>query len=83
MLKRGLAGILWLISVWFGYELLLLVVDAPRFLGPVFGLSLAAFVMVDPRHLFWPTRAHAAIEPSSDGVLRLAEPHAQSTRRAA
>jgi hypothetical protein len=83
MLKRGLSGFLWLITVWFGYELLLLIVDAPRFLGPVLGLSLAAFVMVDPRHLFWPTRAHPAIKPSSNDVLRLAEPQAQSTRRAA
>ena len=83
MLKRGLSGFLWLISVWFGYEIVLLVVDAPRFLGPVFGLSLAAFVMVDPRHLFWPAPARPTIERSADEVIRLAEPQAQPARRAA
>lgn len=83
MLKRGLSGFLWLISVWFGYELLLLVVDVPRFLGPVLGLSLAGFVMVDPRHLFWPAPSRSTIERSADDVVRLPEPQAARARRAA
>jgi len=83
MLKRGLSGFLWVISMWFGYELVLLVVDAPRFLGPVLGLSLAAFVMVDPRHLFWPAPARPTIERSADEVIRLPEPQAQPASRAA
>jgi hypothetical protein len=83
MLKRGLSGFLWLITVWFGYELLLLVVDAPRFLGPVLGLSLAAFVMVDPRHVFWSAPARPTIERSADEVIRLAEIEAHPARRAA
>jgi hypothetical protein len=82
MLKRGLSGFLWLITVWFGYELLLLVVDAPRFLGPVLGLSLAAFVMVDPLHVFWSAPAHPTIERSAH-VIRLAETEAHPARRAA
>jgi hypothetical protein len=83
MLKRGLSGVLWLISVWFGYGLLLLVVDAPRFLGPVLGLSVAAFVMFDPLGLFWPAPARPTIERSADEVIRLPEPQAQPASRAA
>jgi hypothetical protein len=83
MLKRALSSFLWLISVWFGYELFLLVIDAPRFLGPLLGLSIAGFVMVDPRHLFWPAPVASALDPSAGEVIRVPEGTGLQTERAA
>jgi hypothetical protein len=55
-MKRLIAGPLWFMAVWYGYELLSLLTGVPRVAGPVIALIVAATVVLDPMHLFWPVR---------------------------
>lgn len=55
-MKRLIAGPLWFLAFWFMYELLWSLTGVPRMVGPVVGLVVAATVMIDPMHWFWPGR---------------------------
>jgi hypothetical protein len=48
---------LWFLAFWFMYELLWSLTGVPRVAGPVIALVVAATVVLDPMHLFWPVRS--------------------------
>ena len=56
-MKRLIAGPLWFLAFWYGYEMLSLLTGVPRVAGPVIALIVAATVVLDPMHLFWPVRS--------------------------
>ncbi len=70
MVKRAVSVPLWFFAGWTLYNLVAFVTGAPQYAGPVIGLALAAFVGLDPLHLFWPVavrtsdRAAAPVAPS-------------------
>ena len=46
MWKPALAGAVWLIAIWFAYEVVWSITGVPRFLGPAFAiLAVLAFVV--------------------------------------
>lgn len=55
-MKRLIAGPLWFLASWYGYEVLSLLTGVPHGPGPVIALIVAATVVLDPMHLFWPVR---------------------------
>jgi hypothetical protein len=55
-MKRLIAGPLWLLSIWYLFELLWVLFGVPRLLGPVVATAVAAGVWIDPMHWFWPAR---------------------------
>ena len=54
MLKRTASAFAWFAAVWFAYEIAWSLTGVPRLAGPVFAFAIAAFIAVDPAHLFWP-----------------------------
>jgi hypothetical protein len=56
-MKRLIAGPLWFLAFWFMYEVLWSLTGVPRVAGPVIALIVAATVVLDPMHLFWPVRS--------------------------
>jgi hypothetical protein len=56
-MKRLIAGPLWFLAFWYGYEMLSLLTGVPRVAGPVIALIVAATVVLDPMHFFWPVRS--------------------------
>jgi hypothetical protein len=66
-MKRLIAGPLWFLAFWLMYELLWSLTGVPRVAGPVIALIVAATVVLDPMHLFWPVRSSrpTASMPSS------------------
>lgn len=71
-MKRLIAGPLWFLSVWYGFELLWVLMGVPRVLGPIVAASIAMIVWVDPMHWFWPARAPRTTRSSAPagGVLQ-------------
>jgi hypothetical protein len=60
MFKRIASATLWFIAAGWGFNLLGLITGTPPVMGAVFGAAVAAFVGIDPMHLFWPVTVHAA-----------------------
>ena len=63
MNKRVLAAGLWFVAAWFGYEILWSVTGVPRPIGPLLAAGIAALVVLDPLHRFWPVEAVAPTQP--------------------
>jgi hypothetical protein len=53
MKKRILAGFLWFFAGWYLGAFLAFMVGVPEVVGPILGLTLAALVAGDPRHVIW------------------------------
>jgi hypothetical protein len=56
MQKRIGVAVLWYLAVGWGLNYLALITGFPGFLVYVLAIASAAFVAVDPAHLFWPAR---------------------------
>jgi hypothetical protein len=54
MMKRTASALAWFAAVWVAYEIVWSLTDAPRLVGPIAAFVVAAFVVLDPAHLFWP-----------------------------
>jgi hypothetical protein len=66
MVKRLSSVALWFIAVGWGFNLLGLITGTPPIVGIVVGAAVAAFVGIDPLHLFWPIKAPALVAPAKD-----------------
>ena len=55
-LRRILGAFLWFEAAGSAAGILMYVTGVPTALSLVVGAAVAAFVYVDPTHLFWPTR---------------------------
>lgn len=68
MVKRVAASILWLLGVGWGMNYLSVLAGT----SPIFGLALsaaiAAFVGIDPLHLFWPAPARTVVARTSEPI---------------
>jgi len=60
MAKRIGVSALWYLAVGWGLNYLALIVGFSTVLVYVAAFATAAFVAIDPAHLFWPTRGSAA-----------------------
>ena len=69
MVKRILSASLWFFAAGWGFNLLSVVTGAPPVAGIAFGAAVAAFVGLDPLHLFWPPVALERDTSSVAGVL--------------
>ncbi len=69
-MKRLIAGPLWFLAFWYGYEMLSLLTGVPRVAGPVIALIVAATVVLDPMHLFWPVRSSHPTASMPSSVLQ-------------
>jgi hypothetical protein len=69
-MKRLIAGPLWFLAVWYGCELLSLLTGVPRVAGPVIALIVAATVVLDPMHLFWPVRSSRPTTSMASSALQ-------------
>lgn len=55
MVKRATAGLLWFAAGLFAAELAEYFTGTSRLIGPIVAFAIAAFVVLDPLHLFWPS----------------------------
>jgi hypothetical protein len=62
MLKRSVAAVLWFFTVAWAWNFVAALTGLPQATGFVLALATAAFVAVDPKHLFWP----AALRPTAE-----------------
>lgn len=62
MLKRSVAAVLWFFTVAWAWNFVAALTGLPEATGIVLAVAVAAFVAVDPRHLFWP----AALRPTAE-----------------
>jgi hypothetical protein len=76
-MKRLIAGPLWFLSVWYGFELLWVLMGVPRVLGPVVAAAIGIAVWVDPMHWFWPVRAPRPARSSTPAAGTLLQPSAK------
>jgi hypothetical protein len=67
MIKRVAVAFLWLLAVGWGMNYVSVVIGTPPVAGLAFSAAVAAFVGIDPFHLFWPAPAPTVVE-------RIAEP---------
>ena len=66
MVKRIVSAALWFVAAGWGFNLLGLMTGTPSVMGLAFGAAVAAFVGIDPLHLFWAVKAPAV--PARDVV---------------
>jgi hypothetical protein len=57
MVKRIVSASMWFLAAGWGFNLLSLMTGVPPVAGIAFGAAVAAFVGLDPLHLFWPVKA--------------------------
>ncbi|HSL33145.1 MAG TPA: hypothetical protein VK871_05810 [Candidatus Limnocylindrales bacterium] len=62
MLKRSVAAVLWFFTVAWAWNYVAALTGLPSATGLVLAVAVAAFVAVDPKHLFWP----AALRPTAE-----------------
>jgi hypothetical protein len=67
MVKRIVSSALWFIAAGWGFNLLSLTTGAPPIAGIAFAAAVAAFVGLDPLHLFWPVKAPTPVAVARDG----------------
>jgi hypothetical protein len=65
MLKRSVAAVLWFFTVAWAWNYVAALTGLPAATGFVLGVAAAAFVAVDPKHLFSP----AALRPTAEASL--------------
>jgi hypothetical protein len=61
MVKRIVSASMWFLAAGWGFNLLSLITGAPPIAGIAFGAAVAAFIGLDPLHLFWPVKAPTPI----------------------
>jgi hypothetical protein len=69
MVKRVAASVLWFLAVGWGMDYLSAIVGAPPVLGLALSAAIAAFVGIDPLHLFWPAPATVAVARSGEALI--------------
>ena len=83
MLKRAIAGPLWFLATLTAYSVVAWMLGAPREVGPIISLVVAALVVLDPGGLIWPaqtaTPARAAIRPAASPAIRHDVHHAPAS----
>lgn len=67
-MKRLVSGLLWFVGVWCLYEVAVSITGLPRLAGPILGLGIATFVVIDPAGWFW------------TGSIVVRAPHTRSPR---
>jgi hypothetical protein len=69
MVKRVGASVLWLLSVGWGMNYVSAIVGAPPIIGLTLSLAIAAFIGIDPFHIFWPTAAPMAVTRMRESTI--------------
>ena len=67
MIKRVAVSSLWFLAVGWGLNYAVVVLGVSPIISLAFSAAVAAFVGIDPFHLFWPAPAPTVVE-------RMAEP---------
>ena len=71
VIKRMLAGPLWFFATWTLFEAVALIVGAPRSVGPIIGMVVAALVVLDPANLIWSPAAPRMVDaPAPNAILQ-------------
>ena len=64
MIKRTVAGILWLLAFWSAWAVVSVVVTLPPVPGVLIGAAIGAFVALDPFHRIWEPLAAPSTQPA-------------------
>jgi hypothetical protein len=65
MLKRTVAGILWLLAFWSAWAVVSVAVVLPPVPGVLIGTAIGVFVAIDPFHRIWESTAAPSAQPAA------------------
>ena len=64
MLKRTVAGVLWLLAFWSAWAVVSVAVVLPPIPGVLIGTAIGVFVAIDPFHRIWESTAAPSAQPA-------------------
>ena len=65
MIKRTVAGILWLLAFWSSWAVVSVAVVLPPVPGVLIGAAIGVFVALDPFHRIWESTASPSTQPAA------------------
>ena len=68
MAKRIASSIIWFLAVGWGFNYISSITGVSPLIGMVLGVSIGAFVGMDPLHVFWPVTTKAPTAQMRDAV---------------